>query len=169
MTHAFSRGPSLHRSLDNELLDRLIETEHRMRAAHQTHLGYPYNLSFGPGVPATMQHFLINNLGDPYAGSHYGSEVYDLEREAVAWLMRLWGCRRVEDYWGTIGASGTEGNIWGLYLAREALPEAVMIYSADAHYSIPKAARIQPVDAIEVASTPEGEIDLAALAETAAG
>ena len=25
--------------------------------------------------------------------------------------MRLWGCVNLEDYWGTIGASGTEGRI----------------------------------------------------------
>lgn len=166
MTHAFPRGPSLHRSLNDELLDRLVATEQRMRAAHQTHLGYPYNLSFGPGVPATMQHFLINNLGDPYVGSHYASEVCDLEREAISWLMRLWGCTNMDDYWGTIGASGTEGNIWGIYLGREALPDAVLIHSADAHYSIPKAARIQRVEAIEVASNVAGEIDLEALART---
>lgn len=169
MTHAFPRGPSLHRSLNDELLDRLLETEGRMRAAHQTHLGYPYNLSFGPGVPATLQHFLINNLGDPYVGSHYGSEVCGLEREAVSWLMRLWGCQNTDDYWGTIGASGTEGNIWGIYLGREALPDAVLIHSADAHYSIPKAARIQRIETVDVASNPQGEIDLAALEAAIAG
>ncbi len=166
MTHAFPRGPSLHRSLNDEMLDRLLETEQRMRAAHRTHLGYPYNLSFGPGVPVTFQHFLINNLGDPYVGSHYASEVCGLEREAISWLMRLWGCSNVEDYWGSIGASGTEGNIWGLYLGREALPDAVLLHGADAHYSIPKAARIQRIAAIEVPSNPQGEIDLAALAST---
>ncbi|NJS38362.1 MAG: histidine decarboxylase [Rhodobacteraceae bacterium] len=169
MTHAFPRGPSLHRSLNDELMDRLVETEQRMRAAHQTHLGYPYNLAFGPGVPATLQQFLINNLGDPYVGSHYASEVCALEREAVAWLMRLWGCLDLKDYWGTIGASGTEGNIWGIYLGREALPDAVLLHSADAHYSIPKAARIQRVEAVEVASNPAGEIDLAALEAAVAG
>jgi histidine decarboxylase len=169
MKHAFPVGPSLHRSLNDELMDRLLATESRMRSAHQTHLGYPYNLSFGPGVPATLQHFLINNLGDPYVGSHYASEVCELEREAVSWLMRLWGCQTLDDYWGTIGASGTEGNIWGIYLGREALPDAVLIHSADAHYSIPKAARIQRIEAVEVASNPQGEIDLAALDVAIAG
>lgn len=151
------------------MLDRLLETEQRMRVAHQTHLGYPYNFSFGPGVPVTFQHFLVNNLGDPYVGSHYASEVCGLEREAISWLMRLWGCSNLKDYWGLIGASGTEGNIWGIYLGRKALPDAVLIHSADAHHSIPKAARIQRIEAIEVASTPVGEIDLAALAMAVAG
>ena len=122
--------------------------EKRMQAAHETHLGYPYNLSFEPGVPASLGKYLINNLGDPYAGSHYGSEVCELEREAVHWLMQLWQCDDTAEFWGSIGASGTEGNLWGIYLGREALPDAVLIHSAEAHYSIPKAARIQRIEAL---------------------
>lgn len=137
----------------------------RVRAAHQTHLGYPYNLTFTPGVPAALGGYLINNLGDPYAGSHYGSEVCAQEREAITWLMRLWGCHNLDEYWGSIGASGTEGNLWGIYLGREKLPEAVLIYGADAHYSLPKAARILRIPSIEVASHPNGELDLADFAE----
>jgi len=155
----------IRRTLPEDMLDRLMETEDRMRAAHAMHLGYPYNLCFGPGLPAALQRFLINNLGDPYAGSHYASEVCEMEREAIAWLMRLWGCRKLDDYWGSIGASGTEGNIWGIYLGREALPDAILLHSADAHYSIPKAARLQRIEACSLRSTLVGELDLVALAE----
>jgi histidine decarboxylase len=144
----------------NPTFNRLLS---RMKTAHETHLGYPYNLNCQPGVPAAFGSYLINNLGDPYAGSHYGSEVCDLEREAVAWLMDLWQCENHDDYWGSIGASGTEGNLWAIYLGREAFPDAVLLHSADAHYSIPKAAKLQRVDAICVASNQAGEIDLDAL------
>ena len=163
---------ALHRdakSLPRALRDTLFETELKLRRAHENHLGYPYNLSFSPGEPAGFADYLINNHGDPYAGSHYGAEVCAQEREAVDWLMRLWGCHDLDAYWGSVGASGTEGNLWGIYLGREALPDAVLLHSADAHYSIPKAARIQRVPAIEVASTPQGEIDLAHLGEVVAG
>jgi histidine decarboxylase len=144
----------------NPVFDRMLT---RMQSAHETHLGYPYNLNFDPGVPAALGNYLINNLGDPYAGSHYASEVCDLEREAVAWLMDLWDCENHDDYWGSIGTSGTEGNLWGIYLGREALPDAVLLYSADAHYSIPKAAKLQRVEAFCVDSNKTGEIDLDAL------
>lgn len=144
----------------NPVFDRMLT---RMKAAHETHLGYPYNLNFDPGVPPALGQYLINNLGDPYAGSHYASEVCDLEREAVSWLMDLWDCDNHDDYWGSIGTSGTEGNLWGIYLGREALPDAVLLYSADAHYSIPKAAKLQRIEAICVASNKAGEIDLEAL------
>ena len=142
-----------------------LSTEARMRTAHENHLGYPYNLSFEPRVPAALSKYLINNLGDPYAGSHYASEVCELEREAIEWLMRLWECGDHTQFWGSIGASGTEGNLWGIYLGREALPDAVLLHSAEAHYSIPKAARLQRIEAVQVDSNEDGEIDLVAFAK----
>ena len=132
----------------------------KVRSAHENHLGYPYNLSFTPGAPADLGRYLINNLGDPYAESHYGAEVCAEEREAITWLMRLWGCHDLSDYWGSIGASGTEGNLWGIYLGREIMSGAVMLYGDDAHYSLPKAARILRIPAVPVKSLPNGEMDM---------
>jgi histidine decarboxylase len=140
--------------------------DQRLQVAHATHMGYPYNLVGEPVVPPALSRYLINNLGDPYVGSHYGSDVCDLEREAIAWLMELWHCDQPEDFWGSIGASGTEGNLWGLYLAREAHPDGVLLYSADAHYSIPKAARLLRMESRQIASKQSGELDLAALKGT---
>ncbi len=149
---------------------RLWQIEARMQAAHETHLGYPYNLVNRPAAPENLSAYLINNLGDPYAGSHYGSEVCDLEREAIAWLMDLWECDDHTGFWGSIGASGTEGNLWALYLGREALPEATLVYSAEAHYSIPKAARILRIPAAApVTCDAGGAIDMLALAQTLKG
>jgi histidine decarboxylase len=142
---------------------RLCEIEKRMQRAHSTHLGYPYNLVGQNPVPDKLNGYLINNLGDPYVGSHYGSEVCDLEREAISWLMNLWQVPNKDDYWGSIGASGTEGNFWAIYLAREACPGAKLYYSADAHYSLPKAARILRIEAVCVASEPNGAMDISAL------
>jgi histidine decarboxylase len=81
----------------------------------------------------------------------------------------LWQCDDPSEYWGSIGASGTEGNLWGIYLGREALPNAVLIHSAEAHYSIPKAARIQRIEAVSVACNQAGEIDLEAFAAALCG
>lgn len=157
-------------SSPKDRLSRVLHTvEQRMRDAHADHLGYPYNLTGRSKTPAALGMYLINNLGDPYAGSHYGSEVCDLEREVVDWLMRLWECDPSEEHWGSVVASGTEGNIWALYLAREALPEAVLLHSAEAHYSIPKAARILRMRAIAVPCGAEGAIRLDALFATLSG
>jgi len=134
--------------------------EDRVRTAHHNHLGYPYNLVGKSPVAPSLQDFLINNLGDPYTGSHFASEVCDLERDAVAWLMDLWQCTPKEAFWGSVGASGTEGNLWALYLAREALPQAVLLHSREAHYSIAKAARILRIEAVAVDCEPGGAIDI---------
>ena len=144
----------------------LRQTEKRMRSAHATHLGYPYNLVGSSPVPACFGDYLVNNLGDPYVGSHYASHTCDLEREAVAWLMDLWQCGDREKFWGSVVASGTEGNIWALYLAREALPAGKLLYSREAHYSIPKAARILRMEAIAVDCETGGAIDIGAFAKT---
>ena len=80
--------------------------------------------------------------------------------------MDLWDCDDHEAFWGSIGASGTEGNLWGIYLGREALPDAVLIHSNEAHYSIPKAARILRMKAECVKCEDNGEINLVAFAET---
>lgn len=151
-------------SIDQSLRD----TEQRLRAAHATHLGYPYNLTARSPIPSGMADLLINNLGDPYAGSHFGSEVCGLEREAVTWLQDLWECGAAGDTWGSVGASGTEGNLWAIYLGREALPSAVLIHSDEAHYSIAKAARLLRIEAISVRCHASGAIDVAALAEVLA-
>jgi histidine decarboxylase len=140
------------------------ETERRIRVAHANHMGYPYNLAFSTEGIQRFSGFLINNLGDPYTGSHYASEVCALERQVVAWFARLWDCGD-EPIWGSVGASGTEGNLWALYLGREAHPGAVLLHSAEAHYSIPKAARILGMDALSIGCLPDGSISVDALRE----
>jgi histidine decarboxylase len=146
----------------------LASVETRMINAHASHLGYPYNLTQGAGAPPDLARFLINNLGDPYVGSHYASEVCDLEREVIDWIKRLWDCDDPAGFWGSVGASGTEGNLWAMFLGREALPKATLIHSAEAHYSIPKAARILRIKAESVACTSDGAIDLDVLSHVLA-
>ncbi|KAA3451427.1 pyridoxal-dependent decarboxylase [Mesorhizobium sp. SARCC-RB16n] len=102
--------------------------------------------------------FLINNLGDPYVGSHYATEVCGLEREVADWVMRIWDCDDPEDYWGAVGASGTEGNLWAMYLARETLGDPVLIHSTEAHYSLPKAAKILRIEALTCEADHTGAI-----------
>ena len=156
-------------ALPRNVQDTLFETELRIRRASTTHMGYPYNLQPLPRVPTTLGSYLINNLGDPYAGSHFGAEVCDLERQVIGWLSQVWGGPDPEVHAGSVGASGTEGNIWAIYLGREALPEAVLLHSADAHYSIPKAGRLLRVETREVASKTTGEMDLADLGQVLDG
>lgn len=152
------------KSIESLLSQKLEE----FRIARRDHLGYPYNLDFQAGASARFASFFINNLGDPYTGSHYATELCDLERDVVTWFMALWGCERPDEFWGSVGASGTEGNIWALYLAREAHPAAVVLHGEDAHYSIPKAARILRMEAVSIASEANGALSIDAFASAVA-
>jgi histidine decarboxylase len=125
----------------------LARSRSRIEAARADHMGYPYNLSFSVDALRPFDGFLVNNLGDPYIGSHYASEVCELEREVVGWFERLWDCEG-DEFWGSVGTSGTEGNLWAIYLGRESLPAPVLLHSDEAHYSIPKAGRILGIDTI---------------------
>ncbi len=166
MQPAFATPAGVH-SLNHDVTLKLEEA--RIRVAYANHMGYPYNLAFSTDAVRRFDRYLVNNLGDPYAGSHYGAEVCGLERQAIAWFEELWGCETGDDSWGSIGASGTEGNLWALYLGRETLPGAVLVHSAEAHYSIPKSARILRMETRKVECSSDGAISIAHLGETLRG
>lgn len=66
MDHPFNFQAPTGGAVPPPMRDAFSNIGTKMRAAHETHLGYPYNLCFSPGVPADLGQYLINNLGDPY-------------------------------------------------------------------------------------------------------
>ena len=74
------------------------------------------------------------------------------------------GKKKPGGYWGYITNCGTEGNLHGILVGRENLPDAVLYASAETHYSVFKAARMYRMDAERVATLPSGEIDVGDLA-----
>lgn len=77
--------------------------------------GYPYNLDFDYGALSQLQHFSINNLGDPFIESNYGVHSRQFEVGVLDWFARLWELEK-EEYWGYITNCGTEGNLHGILL-----------------------------------------------------
>ncbi|TIU44288.1 MAG: histidine decarboxylase [Mesorhizobium sp.] len=155
-----------HNLRKHEVIDAtLLGLRDNFAGRRANHFGYPYNLEFDAEPISQFTEFLINNLGDPYVGSHYATEVCGLEREVADWVMRVWDCADPEEYWGAVGASGTEGNLWAMYLARETLGDPVLIYSTEAHYSLPKAAKILRIEALTCEADHTGAICLDALRE----
>lgn len=75
--------------------------------------GYPYNLDFDYGALVQLQHFSINNLGDPFIESNYGVHSRQFEVGVLDWFARLWEIEK-NDYWGYITNCGTEGNLHGI-------------------------------------------------------
>ncbi|XP_010241734.1 PREDICTED: serine decarboxylase 1-like [Nelumbo nucifera] len=122
------------------------------------HLGYPYNLDFDYGALAQLQHFSINNLGDPFIESKYGVHSRQFEVGVLDWFARLWELEK-DEYWGYITNCGTEGNLHGILVGREVLPDGILYASRESHYSVFKAARMYRMECIKVDTLASGEID----------
>ncbi|KAD6795423.1 hypothetical protein E3N88_06319 [Mikania micrantha] len=122
------------------------------------HLGYPYNLDFDYGALSQLQHFSINNLGDPFIESNYGVHSRQFEVGVLDWFARLWELEKNE-YWGYITNCGTEGNLHGILVGREVFPDGILYASCESHYSVFKAARMYRMDCEKINTHISGEID----------
>ncbi|PIA41076.1 hypothetical protein AQUCO_02300107v1 [Aquilegia coerulea] len=122
------------------------------------HLGYPYNLDFDYGALGQLQHFSINNLGDPFIESNYGVHSRQFEVGVLDWFARLWELEK-DEYWGYITNCGTEGNLHGILVGREVYPDGILYASRESHYSVFKAARMYRMECIKVDTLVSGEID----------
>ncbi|CAL9178228.1 unnamed protein product [Musa hybrid cultivar] len=122
------------------------------------HLGYPYNLDLDYGALNQLQHFSINNLGDPFIESNYGVHSRQFEVGVLDWFARLWELEKHE-YWGYITNCGTEGNLHGILVGRESFPDGILYASRESHYSVFKAARMYRMQCVKVDTLTSGEID----------
>ena len=69
------------------------------------------------------------------------------------WFARLWEIDE-QEYWGYITNCGTEGNLHGILVGRENLPDGILYASRETHYSIFKAARMYRMDSVKVRPGP---------------
>ncbi|MFH1874799.1 MAG: histidine decarboxylase [Pseudomonadota bacterium] len=129
-----------------------------------TFIGYPCNLDFDYSELFRFLKYPINNVGDPYISSNYQVNTHEVEREVLKFFAKI--LHAGKDYWGYVTSGGTEGNMYGLYLARELHPNGIFYYSEDTHYSVTKILRILNVTSIMIRSLPNGEIDYADLKKT---
>ena len=135
-------------------------------------IGYPCNQDFDYTPLYRFLGLSLNNVGDPFSGSNYRLNTHAFEREVLADFARLAGFREEEitgpdrSYWGYVTNGGTEGNMYGLYLARELFPEGIVYFSEDTHYSVAKILRLQHTRNIMIRSKPDGEMDYEDLEES---
>ena len=127
----------------------------------EVHFGYPYNLQYNHEELYGFMKYSINNLGDPFITSNYGVHSRQFECAVIDFFARLWN---IDDYWGYVTTSGTEGNLHGILLARECHPTGILYTSNESHYSIFKAARYYRMDVRAIPTLPMGEINYDLLA-----
>jgi histidine decarboxylase len=147
---------------DRKRLDALLA---HLQADSRHMIGYPGTrlIDFSELYP--FVDYCLNNIGDPYMESAYRLNTHDLECEVISWYKKI--LRAEEDgTWGYITGGGTEGNMYGVYLARELLPDGIVYYSESTHYSVSKILRMINARSIMIKSRADGEIDYEDLAAT---
>ncbi len=151
--------------LSQEARDRLSALKEAYEETSSHMVGYPANFNFDYDEILPFLKYNANNVGDPFHGTNYRVNCHEFEREVVARfanLMRL----DPEDAWGYVTTGGTEGNMYGLYMARELHPNGVVYFSQDTHYSILKILQVLNMRNIMIRSQDNGEIDYDDLYET---
>ena len=144
-----------------ERLDRLLE---EIEAAADQQVGYPTNQQFDYSPLLPFMRHALNNIGDPFQSSNYRSNTHGIEQEVITRLADLMGLDPREA-WGYVTSGGTEGNLYGMYLAREMHPDGIFYFSEQTHYSILKNLRLLNARYIMVKSQQRGEIDYQDLQE----
>lgn len=121
-------------------------------------LGYPLAKDFDFTEFAPFLNLCINNVGDPESASTLSIDTKDVEREVVSFFAEILSSS-IKDVWGYVTNGGTEGNLYGLYLARESFKDPIVYYSESTHYSVKKNLHLLGLKNIVVRSQPSGEID----------
>jgi hypothetical protein len=124
----------------------LEEYRDQLELSKTRQLGYPIyhakdnveELDLGP--LAQFQNYYINNAGDPFSHTAFGSHSHGFEVGVLEWFADLWELKN--PFWGYVSSGGSESNLEALFIARENFPEALTFVSAEAHFSVFKSLRI---------------------------
>ena len=149
-------------SADQEKLDRFLE---KLGDLAGREMGYPVAFDFDYGALTPFLGFSLNNAGDPFMPMTYLLNSHEFEREVVSFYASLARAPR-DQWWGYVTNGSTEGNLYGLYLARELLPDGIAYFSQDSHYSVGKNLNFLNMRHIMIRSQPNGEMDYEDLRET---
>ncbi len=147
---------------DQSYLTRLRE-ELTTQAKHV--LGYPCSQAFDYSPLYDFLSLPINNIGDPYLPSSFRVNTHEIETQVLDEFLTLTNGDK-NHHWGYVTNGGTEGNMYGLFLARELLPQGIVYYSEETHYSVTKILRVLNLRNIMIRSQEDGVIDYEDLRET---
>jgi histidine decarboxylase len=127
-------------------------------------VGYPCSQDYDYPEITPFLRYALNNIGDPFADSYFRQNTYPFEREVIEFFQKHLRAPQGAT-WGYMTAGGTEGNLYGLYLARELFPAGVIYFSEHTHYSAAKIVRVLGARSIMIRGQENGEIDYEDLRE----
>lgn len=146
-----------------KLPSKLAKLLKKFKKDSQSMTGYPLNQHFEYSFLAPFLNLHINNLGDPFGVCwNYKINTLKEEKEVLQRFAKLFHAPS-QDYWGYVTTGGTEGNLYGLFLARERFPDGVVYYSDQTHYSVPKCLMMLRMEGVKIPSLHNGEIDYLSL------
>ncbi|PIP65381.1 histidine decarboxylase [Candidatus Peregrinibacteria bacterium CG22_combo_CG10-13_8_21_14_all_49_11] len=137
-------------------LQALLE---HIRETNEHFLGYPCNTDFNYDELTPFLHYHINNIGDPFVDSNYRCNTREQEREVLDYFAGLYHLPK-GDEWGYVTSGGTEGNMCGLFLARETYPKGTLYFSEESHYSIFKIAKVLRMEYVVIRTEDDGTMDM---------
>lgn len=145
-------------------ISRLDEVYNRIAEASHSFIGYPCTGEFNYTELYDFLNYPINNVGDPFVRTNYHLNTHEVERDVLNFFADI--MHAGDNFWGYVTNGGTEGNLYGLYLARELYPEGLVYHSQDVHYSVSKSLRLLRMKSIMIRSQKNGEMDYEDLKET---
>ncbi len=128
-------------------------------------LGYPVSKDFDYSRLHDFLKYPINNVGDPFETTTHKVQTHEIERKVVSFFAKLFRADP-KNYWGYITNGGSESNLYGLYLARELYPKAMVYFSESTHYSVKKNIHLLNIPSITIRAQKNGEIDYKDLENT---
>jgi histidine decarboxylase len=160
-----TREPRVRKAVE-PLDDLLAQALRRLGASDATNIGFPRASDLCYRAISPFLGYMINNIGHPQTAGIYPAHVKDIEQRVMSYFAKLFGATRGWDGYLTTG--GTEGNLYGLAVARGHYPGAMAYVSSSAHYSAAKATRLLNLPTVIVPTLAHGEIDYDALRRLAA-
>lgn len=148
-----------HGMLSQTVQARLEQFEAFLKQESHYFMGYPCSSLFDYSPLYPFLRYPVNNVGDPFLPSNYHLNTHEFECEVVQIFTKLTAAPP-QAIWGYVTNGGTEGNMYGIFLARELFPEGIVYYSEDTHYSVDKILRCLHLRSIMIKSQPDGAIDL---------
>lgn len=134
-------------------LDEWVTT---WKKSQSTYFGYPANQKselhdfYEWYVKTGMEVVNLNNAGDPMTDTPWAMSSQKFEREVIEYFAPLYGYD-VNNVWGIVTHSGTDGNNHGIYFGAKMLMnktnmKPVLYVSDEAHYSNMRLADLQNLD-----------------------
>ncbi|GAA5494179.1 histidine decarboxylase [Rubritalea halochordaticola] len=152
----------LHGGVDHS---RLESKYHSLLNEKRTSIGYPVNQDWDFSELFKFLEVPVNNVGDPFQHSNYKLNTLEFEQEVIDAFAHF--TQAPDDQcWGYVTSGGTEGNMYGLYLARELYPKGMVYFSEETHYSVAKILRLQHTPSIMLRAQENGEMDYEDLRES---